>query len=198
MALALLLAVTAAGLALLTGGSWAALAKLPIKGGRLVVIAVVAQLAGGWLAEITTVAGFYIAGLILSALAACAFCARNIRILGVPLITVGLLMNALAVTANGAMPVSLAASDRAGVSLATIAALNDPRHEVAGAHTRLRPITDVIPVPLPLVPAVVSPGDALIAAGIGELVFFGMRRPRRRRRPTPTTTNRRTPAVALR
>jgi hypothetical protein len=198
MALALLLAVTAAALGLRTGGSWKALAGLPIKGGRLVVIAVAAQLLGGWLAELTNLGGFYVAGLILTALAAGAFCVRNIRILGVPLITAGLVLNALAVSANGAMPVSRTAADRAGVSVATIAAGDDPRHELGNAQTRLRPATDVIPVPMPRFPEVVSLGDALIAAGIGELVFFGMHRPRRRRKPVPATAASRTPAVALR
>jgi Family of unknown function (DUF5317) len=195
MALVLLMVVGAAAVALLTGGSWRALAGLPVKGGRLVVIAVAAQLAGGWLAELTNHAGFYVVGLVLTALAGGAFCVRNLRILGVPLITAGLVLNALAVIANGAMPVSRAAAERAGVSLTTISAGSDPRHVVAGAHTRLRPITDDIAVPLPGLPEVISLGDALIAAGLAELVFCGMRS-NRRRRGAPAVSTSAAPAVA--
>jgi hypothetical protein len=177
--LALLLLVGAALLAWATGGSWSVFAALPMKGRRLVVIAVVAQLAGSGLAQLTGLSGWYPAGLAVSALAALAFCLRNIRLAGLPLITLGLLCNALVVSSNGAMPVSVSAAARANVSLAAIATGDDPRHDIAGGGTVLRWLGDAVPVPLPWRPEVVSPGDALIAAGLGELVLLGMR-PRRR------------------
>jgi hypothetical protein len=55
--------------------------------------------------------------------------------------------------------------------------VGDRRHELEGPRTRLRPLGDVIPVPLPLRPEVVSPGDVLVAAGLGQLVVLGMRSP---------------------
>jgi Family of unknown function (DUF5317) len=157
------------------------LAELPLRARRLVVVAVLAQLAGGVLAIATNDHGFYPAGLAVSALAALGFCARNARIAGVPLVTVGLIANALVVSLNGAMPVSVFAAARAGVPTASIAAGNDPRHSIAGAGSTWRWLGDVVPVPLPWRPEVVSPGDGLIAAGLGELVLLGMQ-PRRRRR----------------
>jgi hypothetical protein len=180
VALALILLVGAAALALATGGSWSTFANLPLQGRRLVVIAVVAQLLGTGLARVTNLPGFYPAGLALSALAALAFCVRNIRLAGVPLITLGLLSNALVVSLNGAMPVSITAAARANVPILGIAAGDDARHTVAGTGTTWRVLGDVIPVPLPWRPEVVSAGDALIAAGLGELVLLGMR-PRRRK-----------------
>jgi hypothetical protein len=178
VALALILLVGAAALAWATGGSWSAFAGLPIRGGRLVLIAVLAQLVGSGLARLTDLHGLYPVGLTVSAIAALAFCLRNIRLAGVPLITLGLLANALVVALNGAMPVSTDAAARARVSVADIAAGHDTRHSIADAGTALRPLGDVIPLPLPWRPEVVSPGDALIAAGLGELVLLGMRRRR--------------------
>jgi hypothetical protein len=186
--LALVLLVGAAGVALATGGSWARLARLPIKGRRLVAISVLAQLVGGGLAWITGLHWFYPAGLAVSALAALAFCLRNLRLAGVPLVTLGLVSNALVVLVNGAMPVSIEAAARANVPITTIAAGEDARHAIAGPGTTWRTLGDVIPVPLPVRPEVVSPGDVLIAAGLAEFVFLGMRS--RRRRTNPAARNR--------
>lgn len=192
MGLTLILLVGAAAISVAAGGSFAALSDLPIKGGRLVVIAVLAQLFGAGLARATDLSGFYPAGLVVSALAALAFCARNIRIPGVPLVTLGLLLNALVVSVNGAMPVSTSAAARANVPIRQIAAGDDARHSIAGSGTTWRVLGDVIPAPIPLRPEVVSPGDVLIAAGLAEFVLLGMR-PRRRRRPA----RRQPAAVAL-
>jgi hypothetical protein len=177
--LALIVLVGAALVARASGGSWSAFGAQPIKGRRLVVIAVVSQLLGSGMAEATGMRGWYPAGLALSALAALAFCTRNIRLPGVPLITLGLLLNALVVAANGAMPVSLNAAARANVGTSAIASGDDARHVITGRSTTLRVLGDVIPLPAPVRPEVVSPGDALIAAGLGEFVLLGMR-PRRR------------------
>ncbi|HEX3824540.1 MAG TPA: DUF5317 domain-containing protein [Mycobacteriales bacterium] len=179
MALALILLVGAALVALATGGRWAALANLPVRGRSLVLVAVIAQIVGGVLARITDRHGFYPAGLAISAVAGLAFCLRNIRLAGVPLVTLGLLCNALVVLLNGAMPVSAAAAARANVPTGQIASGSDARHGIADAGTTWRWLGDVIPAPLPWRPEVVSPGDALIAAGLGEFVLLGLR-PRRR------------------
>jgi hypothetical protein len=193
VALTLILLVGAVVLARATGGSWAAFGGLPIKARRLVVLAVVSQLVGSGLAQLTNLPGFYPAGLALSALAALAFCLRNIRLAGVPLLTLGLLSNAMVVTLNGAMPVSVDAAARANVPINAIAQGDDARHSIAGRGTTLRMLGDDIPLPVPLRPEVVSPGDALIAAGIGEFVLLGMR-PRRRR--TAPVAARREPAAS--
>jgi hypothetical protein len=74
------------------------------------------------------------------------------------------------------MPVSLAAAARAGVDTGPFAGDSDGRHVAADSDTRLRALGDVIPAPLPIHPEVLSPGDVLVAAGAGLLVFAGMRR----------------------
>lgn len=187
--MAIIALVGAAAVALVAGGSVGAFAMLPVRGVRLVVIAVLAQVAGGGLAELTNSTTFYSAGLAISALAALVFCLANLSLDGVPLITIGLVLNAFVVVVNGAMPVSIVAASRAKVGIVKIAAGNDARHEIAGRGTTLRSLGDTIPVPVPWRPEVISPGDALIAAGIGELVFLGMRPRRRLPRSADSTAN---------
>lgn len=196
MEIAIIGFVSAAGLAIALGGSWAMLASLQVRSARLVVIAVLAQLLGSGLAQLTDMTGFYSAGLALSALAALGFCVRNLTVAGVPLVTLGLLLNAFIVLLNGAMPVSVVAAARANVGIAAIAAGNDARHEIAGRGTTLRSIGDDIPVPLPWRPEVVSPGDVLITAGIAELVLLAMR-PRRRASTQADSAPRHPAAVVL-
>jgi hypothetical protein len=130
------------------------------------------------LAATTDHSNFYLAGLAVSAAAALVFCLTNLGLPGVPLITLGLVANALVVGLNGAMPVSIFAASRADVSITSIAAGNDPRHTIAGYGVTWRSLGDVIPVPLPVRPEVASPGDILVVAGLGELIVLGMRRRR--------------------
>jgi hypothetical protein len=182
MGLAVLVLAGAGLLGFVLGGSVSPLATLPLRGRWLVVVTVVAQAAGGLAAWGADSSAAYAMGLTTSALAALGFCLRNLQVRGVPLVTLGLLLNAMVVLANGAMPVSMAAAARAGTSTASIAAGSDPRHVLAGDATTLRNLGDIVPVPLPLQPEVASPGDVLVAAGLAELLCLGMRR-RRVRRP---------------
>jgi hypothetical protein len=178
--LAVVALVGAVAAALLLGGSWSRLTGLHLRWRRFVVAAVLAQ-AGGSILGIVGAADprrAYVVGLAVSAACAAAFCARNLRVAGVPLVTIGLVGNAVVVAANGAMPVSIVAALHAGVPITDIAAGRDSRHEIAGTGTTIRWLGDVIPVPIPLRPEVVSPGDVLVAAGLAELVALGMlRRP---------------------
>ena len=196
MGLAVVVLVMAVGVALLCGGSWSALTALRLRSRRLVVAAVAAQLGGATLGVLGAAdpRRAYVVGLAVSAACAAAFCARNLRVAGVPLITAGLVANAVVVGLNGAMPVSIEAALRAGVPIVSIAAGDDARHEIAGRGTTWRPLGDVVPVPLPLRPEVVSPGDVLVAAGLAELVVLGMLRRRgsgrRRRRDEIAATQR--------
>ena len=171
-----LVGAVAVGLAF--GGRWSRLTQLRLQWRALVVAAVLAQ-GGGALIGIAGLANArssYVVGLAVSAACGAVFCARNLRIAGVPLLTLGLLCNALVVALNGAMPVSVHAALRAGVPLADI--VGDARHRVADAGTTLRPLADIIPVPLPARPEVVSAGDVLVAAGLAELISVGMLRRR--------------------
>jgi hypothetical protein len=164
------------------GGSVSSLSTLSLRDRWLVAVGVLAQITGGVASWALNSGTAYVVGLVVSALAALGFCLRNLRIRGVPLVTLGLLLNALVVIVNGAMPVSLVAAHHAGTPVGSITAGTDPRHQAAGRSTTLRVLGDVIPVPMPLLPEVVSPGDVLVAAGLGELLCLGMRG-RRVRRP---------------
>jgi hypothetical protein len=179
LAIVVLVGAVAVGYAL--GGAWSRLIALRLRWRRLIVAAVIAQSGGALLGLL----GYgdprraYVIGLAASALCAAAFCAWNLRVAGVPLVTLGLLANATVVAVNGAMPVSVSAASRAGVSVIEIAAGHDDRHKIADSDTGLRMLGDVIPVPLPVRSEIVSPGDVLVAAGLAELVVMGMLRRRR-------------------
>ena len=169
MSLVLVVLVAALVLGWATGGSLERLGSLPLRSLRLVAGALAAQVGG------TLVGGpFYPLGLAASAALVVAFLVRNRGVQGTGLVALGLLANALVVVANGAMPVSPQAADRAGVGVLEVL-VGDRRHELEGPDTRLRALGDVVPVPLPLRPEVVSAGDVLVAAGLGQLVFLGMR-----------------------
>jgi hypothetical protein len=156
------------------GGSLDRLGSLPLRRGRLVVAAVLAQLGGGLIGGPA-----YPVGLVISASLVAVFLAHNRGVRGTGLVALGLMANALVVGLNGAMPVSSDASGRAGITTQDILSGADPRHELASASTRLRLIGDVIPVLLPVHPEVVSLGDVLVAAGLAQLVVIGMTRGRR-------------------
>lgn len=165
------------------GGSLDRLGHLPLRCKRLVLGALLVQLlgalAGGWR---------YPAGLALSVALVAAFLALNRGARGTGLVAAGLLLNAVVVVANGAMPVSGAAMGRARLSTQDIVSGADPRHELVGPGTRLGLLGDRIPCYLPGHAEIVSPGDVLVAAGLAELVVVGMgARPRRRPRAAGAT-----------
>lgn len=175
MLFAVVVLLCALALGLATGGRLGHLAHLRLRQGWLVVTAVALQVTGA------VVGGpLYPLGLAGSVAFLVVFLARNRGVRGTGLVALGLLANALVVGLNGAMPVSAHASGRAGLSTQDLLAGTDPRHELADASTRLRPLGDVIPVLLPGRPEIVSPGDVLVAAGLGQLVFLAVRR----RQPT--------------
>jgi hypothetical protein len=181
----LVLAAVAGGLLIgrLRHGSFARLGALPLRSHRLVLAAVAAQVVG----ILAPWQSGYPLGLAVSALLAATFVLRNRGVPGLGLVLAGLVCNVVAVGANEArMPVSLDAAARIGQGAGSL--LRDPLHIPASSHTRLRVLTDWIPVvsPLPVGSAVASPGDILIAAGAALLVEegtalgAGARRPRGR------------------
>lgn len=181
MGLVLLVVLGALVVGWFRGGSVAALSRVLLRVRWLVAVAVLAQVAGGIAAALGSGAG-YEAGLVVSAIAALFFCARNLRVAGLALIGLGLALNALVVGLNGAMPVSFVQAYRAGADIRSIRADSDPRHVLLGDTTRLSWLGDVVPVPLPFRSEVDSPGDVLIAAGLGEFVVVGMGKRRSRHR----------------
>jgi hypothetical protein len=161
-----------------TGGSFDRLALVPLRGWRFVIAAAVAFALGAAFSSVggrgATVA--IVAGATASAVCLLAVLVRNAAVEGVPLLATGLLLNTVVVIANGAMPVSLYAEARAGISANSLFDANDAVHEIAGSQTRLPHLGDVVPVPLPLHPETVSVGDILIVAGVGLLIVAGMHR----------------------
>jgi hypothetical protein len=118
-----------------------------------------------------TVAYSYPVALAVSATLVTQFVARNARVPGVPLAGIGLLLNAAVVIGNGAMPVSVDAAIRGGMPIERLDFAGDPRHEPLDANTRLAPLADVVPTPIPGWREVTSAGDILLAAGVGLYVF---------------------------
>ncbi len=162
----------------LAGGRLSSFERLPAHGLMLPLAALavlVAELVLGWAG--LPAGPLYAIALALSGLLVGCFMLVNRSVTGTGLIAAGLLLNALVVGLNGAMPVSAYAAARAGLGKRAVA---DDRHEPAATGTRLRILGDVIAVPLPLRPEVDSIGDLLAAGGLAQLVFLAMRPPRRR------------------
>ena len=168
MSLVVVVLAVALAVGWLRGGSLDRLGSLPLRARALVVLALLVQLVG------TLVGGpVHPFGLALSAVLVVVFLVRNRGLRGTGLVALGLLANALVVGLNGAMPVRLEAAARAGTDVPALV-LGDTRHELEGPGTRLRLLGDVIPVPLPVRPEVVSVGDVIVAAGLGQLVAVAM------------------------
>jgi Family of unknown function (DUF5317) len=186
MTVVLLVTLLAVGVGLLLGGRLAGIAHLQLQHGEVLALALVVQVTAWALGSVSAVG--YALGVTVAALAAGIFCVRNLTVQGVPLMTLGLALNFLVVAANGAMPVSLAAAQRAGVDVMELLSGASPRHEVATDRTMLDWLGDVIPVALPGRPEVVSVGDVLLAAGLALLVVTAMRaapRPEQQQQQAP-------------
>ncbi|HVT65117.1 MAG TPA: DUF5317 domain-containing protein [Mycobacteriales bacterium] len=178
MALVGVAVLGAALIAVVSGGRWSGFTHELLRAPGYVVLAVIAQVLGAVLSDHTSAAWVYPTALAVSAACAFVFCVANLRVSGVGLVTIGLVLNAVVVARNGAMPVSIAAASRAGVSIVTVASDDDPRHEIAGKGSVWRTLGDVIPLPLPGIPEVISPGDLLVAAGLAEFIVVTSRRRR--------------------
>jgi hypothetical protein len=171
------------------GGTMANLAQLQLDRWPLVFLALLVQAAGSFAGLLGAPAPslWYVLGMVGSAALITVFVARNRALPGMTLVALGFVLNALVVVANGAMPVDQDAADRVGISTIGLYQNVDAKHELADSSTRLRPLADVIPVPLPGPLArggnVVSIGDVVLAAGIGVLVVNGMLAVRTRREP---------------
>jgi hypothetical protein len=104
------------------------------------------------------------------------FAGINIRITGMPLMLVGLALNAAVVIANGGMPVSRHALEVSGQTevLKLLTADEGAKHHLMTSADRLRPLADVIPIPPPI-GQVASVGDVFIYAGLAWLIVAVMR-----------------------
>jgi len=90
---------------------------------------------------------------------------REMKLLGL-----GAFLNFVALTANGGvMPVSRWAAETAGM-LEFLERMKGVRHVVMDGGSRFRPLTDIIPVPIPILTTVLSVGDVILAVGIFLLI----------------------------
>ena len=167
MIVTLLLAVAAAGVAVLRGGSLESLAATKFRWSGLLFAGLGGQIAiemwsPEWLDE-----GAGLAVLLLSNALVAGFLAANVHLPGVALAAIGMALNVIVIAANGAMPVSTRALEKAGFE----GDVGDfgTKHELLDEDTRAPWLADVIPVPYAR--AIISLGDVVLALGIAQLVY---------------------------
>ena len=161
----LVIAVVAAVYGLVRGGSLDTLAATHFRFVWVLIAALVVQLGFDiWDPEWLTETGDLVV-LLGSNVAVAVFMLLNRHLPGMWLAAVGLLLNALVIAANQAMPVSEHALEIAGLESMPFGV----KHEPLGGNTVLPWIADVIP--LPGMKTILSVGDLFLAAGIGWLVY---------------------------
>ena len=161
-----MVAALAVLVALLTGGS--RLAQVRLRAVRLLAAAAVIQVGTSALAPGS--GAVRALALLLTSVLVGLFVLGNRRVAGTPLIGLGLLLNVVVVAANKAMPVSQGAASRVGITPTELALAGDAMREPLTESTVLGRLADVVPVAAPWWPQVVSPGDVLVAAGVGLLL----------------------------
>ena len=165
-----LAAVTAVVLAVVLRGRPSTFSRPTVHRFGLLGIVVIG-LATSPLAKST---GVYAGWLIVAAIAVGWFMALNRGRPGLGLAIGGLALNAVVILLNSGMPVSLAAVERAGVPLSRVPLDTDPLREELTTETTLSWLGEAVPLALPIRPAVVSPGDVLVAAGGALFLFTGL------------------------
>lgn len=168
---------------LLAGGRLSRLKYLELRAPWLFILAAAIQMglliAGlkGW----NWIAGIGQVLLVLTYLSVLVGLWINRQLPGVVIAGVGVLLNALVITANGGgMPVDRELTVRAG-NKAMVKLLDSPaytKHAVITPHTRLRPLADILPLPvLAPRPKWFSPGsigDVFITVGACWLLLAGL------------------------
>jgi hypothetical protein len=176
---------------LIFGGRPRHLARLHLRWPGLIFLALVMQLAifTSWLPVPRSLLPFLY---LLSNVIAIVWLGRNIRIQGIPCVSLGALSNLAAILANGGrMPVDggLLSRARGAAAEAAIASGQSASNSVlTTGHTHLLWLTDrfLLPPPFPF-PTVFSVGDLLIGLGVAWLIAAGMRPPARVAATPPNT-----------
>jgi hypothetical protein len=163
----LVMAVGAAVVAILRGGSLDSLAATVLRWRWLLVAGFGAQIVFDLWSPAWMTPRRALLVVVLSYLAILAFIALNRRLPGVLLADLGLALNLTVIVVNGAMPVSLGAARAAGLPPVPRAA--GIKHERLSRSTVLPWLADVVPVPV--VGTVISMGDIVLACGIARLVY---------------------------
>jgi hypothetical protein len=157
---------------LLTGGRLQHLGERTFHAVPLLVVGVGLQLVSGLLTDVSV-------GLVLlSYVALLAFCALNLRLIGMGVVLVGLAMNSLVIAVNGGMPVrrsAVVAADIAGYDDLPDIKLKGKRH-FEDEDDRLMFLADIVPVPV--LHEVLSFGDLVMSVGVADALVHLLR-------PTP-------------
>lgn len=167
--------VVGIALGLLTGGRLHHLGERSFHAVPLLAGGVGLQLLSGFLADIG------VALVLLSYVLLLAFCALNLRLVGMGVVLAGLALNSLVIAVNGGMPVRRSAVVAAGIANADDIPeirLKGKRH-FEDDDDRLMFLADIIPVPV--LQEVLSIGDVAMSVGVADVLFHLLRPPRPRR-----------------
>ncbi|MDQ6837788.1 MAG: DUF5317 domain-containing protein [Actinomycetota bacterium] len=181
--LALLLGGT---IGLLLGGNLRHLATWHLRSWWLLVPGVLAQIA----ADRSTLAGLGTVTLLVGYGCLLVFAWRNVLLVGMGLVAVGLVANLAVIAVDGGMPVHPPAVVRAGIATpARLASVGYGHwHHIESGSDHLSFLDDRLPVGA--FHQVLSFGDLLLCVGVTDVVANLVRRPRRRRatwiRPCPS------------
>lgn len=175
---------------LIRGGRFGRLAKAPLRWVWLLFLGLGIQLVANLLvaADVLEVNDILVYVLILgSQVAVIAWVLSNWQLPGLPLVALGLLLNAVVMAANGAMPVD---PDAIAVLGRDPSELIEGKHVLMDETTRLRWLADIWPIPL--LRSIISVGDVVLAAGLIPITHHLMtyQTPRERRRQNGTAMSR--------
>lgn len=151
-----------------SGGRLRGMGQRPVRATGALVAGVVVQ-AG---AELSGVDGWLALALVLASYALlAAFAIVNLRLVGMPVVLLGLCLNAAVIAANGAMPVRPEAVLTAEVAgRAELADLDlGAKRRLEQPADRLVWLADIVPVPV--LREVLSFGDLILGAGVANVVF---------------------------
>lgn len=175
MRFAIVAVVVGVAAGLLAGGRLSNAGDQPVRGVAVLASGVALQL----LAQMADVGGS--AGLVLvlgSYVLLATFAVVNLRMWGMPIVLLGLLMNAVVITVNGGMPVRGSAIVAAGIADADEVAELDfgAKHHLERQRDDLVVLADILPVrPLR---EVLSYGDLVASFGVANVIYRRLR-PRR-------------------
>lgn len=161
MLVTLVIAVIAAGIALARGGSLKSLAETRFAWVPLLIATLVLQV----MADLLGAGGTAV--IVFTFVAVATFLFLNRKLPGMLIAAIGMTLNLIVIGLNGAMPVSRWAADVADAEIERTD--TGTKHEIADDDTVLAPFGDTIPIPG--AGRVLSPGDLILAAGIGWFVY---------------------------
>lgn len=169
--------VLGGALGLVLGGDVRHLATWRLRSWWLLVPGVLGQVA----ADRWRLGGLGAVVLLAAYLCLLVFVGRNILLVGMGVVAVGLVANLAVITVDGGMPVHPAAVVRAGIAAPDrLAAVGyGRRHHPETGSDHLTLLDDRLP--LPAVHQVLSIGDLILFVGVADVATNLIRRPRRRR-----------------